>query len=79
MSKGIKYGGKDLKDMNAEEMLEAAEAIYSSLETERAKNRAYNELLSGGYPIHSIWRSFANDGLAFTGIILIIIVLLFKH
>lgn len=57
------YGGKSISDLSHEELLEAVEDIWThnkNIVTEaNAKQRAYEDLLKSPFPIHAMWRSYA--------------------
>ena len=71
----FKYGGQYLHELSHPELLEAVDAIWSrkndEIETLRAQNKGLELLLKGPWPVHQLWRSFADNAylLVFVGLV----------
>lgn len=61
----FKYGGKALHELTHRELLDAVSAIWDAKNEEIGKLKAerdgLRQLLSSPFPIHSLWRGFADN------------------
>jgi hypothetical protein len=65
MKSKYSYGGKTLDTLNKSELLGAVEAMWCQKNEKiaelEATIKAYEALLKSNLPIHSLWRSFAEN------------------
>jgi hypothetical protein len=70
-----KYGGKYLHELSHAELIETVDGIWNAKNEELSKAKGerdgLKELLKSPLPIHSLWRSFAENAMLFIGIALI--------